>query len=83
MTPLQTGTVDPGASFPIEVVQGFEVYDRLGFHQVKSERTVLGAAFPPDLVAALQQRFGEPAPDVPAVRARFLSRPGWSPSSPW
>ena len=70
-----SGFVGWYASFPIEAVRGFEVSDRLGFHQVKSERTVQGAAFPPDLVAALQQRFGEPAPDVTAVRARFLSRP--------
>jgi tetratricopeptide (TPR) repeat protein len=70
-----SGFVGWYASFPVEAVRGFEVSDRLGFHQVKSERTVQGAAYPRDLVATLQQRFGEPAPDISAVRARFLSRP--------
>lgn len=70
-----SGFVGWYASFPVEPVRGFEVSDRLGFHQVKSERTVRGAAFPGELVEALQQRFGEPVPNTTAIRARFLSRP--------
>ncbi|MCA1610474.1 MAG: alkaline phosphatase family protein [Acidobacteria bacterium] len=64
-----------GASYPAEKVAGFEVSDRLGFHQVRSARAVSGATFPADLAAELKARFGEPVPDVAATRRRFLTDP--------
>ncbi len=62
------------ASFPVERVRGFEVSDRIAFHQTTSADAVRGAAFPPELASELQ-RAGRPVPDEHTVRARFLSRP--------
>lgn len=61
------------ASFPVEPVRGFEVSDRVAFHQVTSGPIPQGAAYPPSLAAALPG-YGQPAIDVAAVRRRFLSR---------
>jgi predicted AlkP superfamily phosphohydrolase/phosphomutase/Tfp pilus assembly protein PilF len=63
------------ASFPVERVRGFEVSDRVAFHQVRSEQATEGATFPSDLAHTLVDRFGSPEPDLSAVRRRFLSRP--------
>ena len=62
------------ASFPVEQVRGFEVSDRVAFHQTANEAVAGGAAFPPDLASELQ-RTGPPRPDDTAVRTRFLSDP--------
>ena len=63
------------ASFPAEKVKGFEISDRLAFHQVRSERATVGATFPEGLEGDLYREFGEPHPDLAATRARFLSHP--------
>jgi predicted AlkP superfamily phosphohydrolase/phosphomutase/tetratricopeptide (TPR) repeat protein len=63
------------ASFPVERVRGFEVSDRVAFHQTANEAVVRGAAFPPELDSDLR-RGGRPAPDEAVVRSRFLSNPG-------
>ena len=60
------------ASFPVERVRGFEVSDRLAFHQTANEAVVSGAASPPELAAELQK--SPPlVPDDAVVRSRFLS----------
>ncbi|MGH9317136.1 MAG: alkaline phosphatase family protein, partial [Thermoanaerobaculia bacterium] len=63
------------ASFPAERVQGFEISDRLAFHQFRSERATVGATFPEGLDAELYRKFGEPTPDLAATKTRFLSHP--------
>jgi predicted AlkP superfamily phosphohydrolase/phosphomutase/tetratricopeptide (TPR) repeat protein len=63
------------ASFPVERVRGFEVSDRVAFHQTANEAVAGGAAYPPDLASELQ-RSGVPRADDTIVRARFLSNPG-------
>ena len=63
------------ASFPVERVRGFEVSDRVAFHQVASEHAIEGAAYPPALARSLPQ-FGSPDVDVEAVRRRFVSPTG-------
>ncbi len=60
------------ASFPVEQVRGFEVSDRTAFHQVASDTTVSGAAYPPNLASELQQS-GPSEPGEAVVRSRFLS----------
>ena len=62
------------ASFPVERVRGFEVSDRLAFHQTASEAVMSDAAFPPELGHELQQS-GPPLSVDAAVRSRFLSQP--------
>jgi predicted AlkP superfamily phosphohydrolase/phosphomutase/tetratricopeptide (TPR) repeat protein len=64
------------ASYPAEKTGGFQVSDRLAFHQVKSARATAGATYPAGLAAELRQAVGEPVPDDAATRARFLSDPG-------
>ncbi len=59
------------ASYPAEKVAGFQVSDRLGFHQVRSESAVAGATFPEGLRAELLRDVGGPAVDPAATRARF------------
>jgi predicted AlkP superfamily phosphohydrolase/phosphomutase/tetratricopeptide (TPR) repeat protein len=71
-----SGFVGWYASFPVERVRGFEISDRIAFHQVANEPVAEGATFPPDLAATLQKRFGTPVPDLAAVRARFVSPTG-------
>src|SRR5262249_39220722 len=66
-------------SFPVERVFGFEVSDRLAFHQTANGDVASGAAFPPGLATELQ-RSGRPVPDEPAVRRRFLSQPDAPPA---
>ena len=63
------------ASFPVERVRGFEVSDRVAFHQVASAHAVDGAAYPPSLAASLPE-FGSPPVDLAAVRRRFVSSTG-------
>lgn len=63
------------ASFPAENVKGFEISNRLGSHQARSERAASGEAFPEGLGAELYRQFGEPKPDLAATKARFLARP--------
>ncbi len=60
------------ASFPVEDVQGFEVSDRIAFHQVASDTMVSNAAYPPELASELRQS-GPAEPDEAVVRARLLS----------
>jgi predicted AlkP superfamily phosphohydrolase/phosphomutase/cytochrome c-type biogenesis protein CcmH/NrfG len=67
-----SGFVGWYASFPAEKVLGFEVSDRLGFHQVRSARSSDGATWPERLTGDLRARFGEPSPDLAATKARFL-----------
>jgi predicted AlkP superfamily phosphohydrolase/phosphomutase len=64
------------ASFPVERVRGFEVSDRIAFHQVASEQVTEGAAYPPALAASLPG-FGSPPVDVAAVRRRFYLCREW------
>jgi len=63
------------ASYPAEAVRGFIVSDRVAFHQVKSGRATRGATYPETLSAELRKELGEPAPDLPATKARFLANP--------
>ncbi|HTO86251.1 MAG TPA: alkaline phosphatase family protein [Thermoanaerobaculia bacterium] len=67
-----SGFVGWYASFPAERVDGFEVSDRLAFHQVRSARAERGATYPEELAAELRSRFGEPRPDLEATRRRFV-----------
>ena len=70
-----SGFVGWYASYPAERVKGFEVSDRLAFHQVRSARASAGATFPERLVEDLRKEFGEPVPDIAAVSARFITNP--------
>jgi tetratricopeptide (TPR) repeat protein/predicted AlkP superfamily phosphohydrolase/phosphomutase len=63
------------ASYPAEKTGGFQVSDRLAFHQVKSARATAGATYPEGLAAELRDSVGEPVPDEAATRARFLADP--------
>jgi tetratricopeptide (TPR) repeat protein/predicted AlkP superfamily phosphohydrolase/phosphomutase len=63
------------ASYPAETTGGFQVSDRLAFHQVKSARATAGATYPEGLAADLRGSLGEPAPDEAATRTRFLADP--------
>ncbi len=63
------------ASYPAERVKGFEVSDRLAFHQVRSARAGAGATFPDRLVGELRREYGDPVPDLAATRARFVTDP--------
>jgi Type I phosphodiesterase / nucleotide pyrophosphatase len=56
---------------------GFEVSDRIAFHQTANEPLVSGAAFPPELAAELRQS-RPTVPEESVVRSRFLSEPGAS-----
>ncbi len=68
-----TGFVGWYASYPAERVRGFEVSDRLAFHQVRSARASTAATFPEELVEELHRDFGEPTPDLAATTARFVT----------
>ena len=70
-----SGFVGWYASFPAEKVSGFEVSDRLAFHQVSSARATTGATYPEKLENDLYRRFGAPSPDAAATRARFVADP--------
>jgi predicted AlkP superfamily phosphohydrolase/phosphomutase/tetratricopeptide (TPR) repeat protein len=70
-----SGFVGWYASFPAESTKGFQVSDRLGFHQVRSARATAGATFPEGLAAELRAAVGEAVPDMEATRARFLADP--------
>jgi tetratricopeptide (TPR) repeat protein len=72
---LRTGFVGWYGSFPAERVQGFQVSDRLAFHQVRSRRATEGATHPDALADELRRRLGEPAPDLAQTRERFLADP--------
>ena len=72
---LRTGFVGWYGSFPAERVQGFQVSDRLAFHQVRSQRATEGATHPDALANELRRRLGEPAPDLARTRERFLTDP--------
>ena len=72
---LRSGFVGWYGSFPAERVQGFQVSDRLAFHQVRSARATEGAAYPPELANELRRRLGEPASDLAQTRERFLADP--------
>ncbi len=76
-----SGFVGWYGSYPAEKVAGFEVSDRLGFHQVRSAPAVSGATFPPELAAEIRARFGQPVPDISATRRRFLTDPAAKMSS--
>lgn len=72
---IPSGFVGWYASFPAEKVEGFEISDRLAFHQVSSARATAGATYPEGIEKELYARFGAPAPDLDATKARFLSAP--------
>lgn len=63
------------ASYPAEKTLGFQVSDRMAFHQVKSARATEHATFPAALAADLREALGEPTPDVESARRRFLAKP--------
>ena len=71
----RVGFVGWYASYPAEKVKGFEVSDRLAFHQVRSARATTEATYPEDLAEDVRRRFGEPTPDLEATRNRFVSDP--------
>jgi arylsulfatase A-like enzyme len=70
-----SGFVGWYASFPAERVKGFEISDRLAFHQVSSAKASAGATYPERLQEELHRRFGSPSPDEGATRAEFLADP--------
>jgi tetratricopeptide (TPR) repeat protein len=72
---LRTGFIGWYGSFPAERVQGFQVSDRLAFHQVRSQRATEGATHPDALADDLRRRLGEPTPDLTRTRERFLADP--------
>jgi predicted AlkP superfamily phosphohydrolase/phosphomutase/tetratricopeptide (TPR) repeat protein len=72
----RVGFVGWYASYPAEPVRGFEVSDRLAFHQVRSARATSGATFPEKLSEEIRSRFGEPVPDLQATKNRFVEDPG-------
>jgi tetratricopeptide (TPR) repeat protein/predicted AlkP superfamily phosphohydrolase/phosphomutase len=72
---LASGFVGWYASFPAEKVKGFEVSDRLAFHQVSSARASAGSTWPEKLQQDLYRRFGAPLPDEGATRKAFLADP--------
>jgi tetratricopeptide (TPR) repeat protein/predicted AlkP superfamily phosphohydrolase/phosphomutase len=74
----RSGFVGWYGSYPAEEVRGFQVSDRVAFHQVKSERASRHATFPEGLADELRQRFGDPRPDLEATRRRFLDEPSVS-----
>src|SRR5262249_21275124 len=78
---VTSGFIGWYASFPAEHVNGFEVSDRLAFHQVSSVPAIEGTTFPPDLLQSLRDRFADPRPDGGAIRRRFLPRSG-TPGTP-
>ena len=61
------------ASFPVEPVLGFEISDRIGFHQVRSAHADTDATFPAELAPGLTRRLGEPVNDLASVRSRFTA----------
>jgi tetratricopeptide (TPR) repeat protein/predicted AlkP superfamily phosphohydrolase/phosphomutase len=75
---VSSGFVGWYASYPAERVDGFEVSDRLAFHQVSSARATAGATYPENLEKELYARFGAPAPDLAATKSRFLADPAAS-----
>ncbi len=72
---LSSGFIGWYGSFPAERVLGFQVSDRLAFHQVKSARATEGATFPAGVAEDLRSRIGEPAADLALTRRRFLDDP--------
>jgi tetratricopeptide (TPR) repeat protein len=71
----RSGFVGWYASYPAEDVLGFQVSDRIAFHQVRSATASSRVTFPEDLAGELERRFGAPKPDVDATRRRFLEDP--------
>ncbi|HET9794909.1 MAG TPA: alkaline phosphatase family protein, partial [Thermoanaerobaculia bacterium] len=72
---VSSGFIGWYASYPAEKVDGFEVSDRLAFHQVSSARATAGATYPESLESDLYRRIGAPAPDLAATKARFVADP--------
>jgi len=72
---VRSGFVGWYASYPAEEVSGFQVSDRLAFHQVKSASASDGVTFPPRLASEIERRFGVATPDLARTRARFLADP--------
>src|SRR5436309_13251798 len=72
---LRSGFVGWYGSFPAERVQGFQVSDRLAFHQVRSQRATEGATYPAGLAHELRRRLGEPASDLAQPRQPFRADP--------
>jgi predicted AlkP superfamily phosphohydrolase/phosphomutase/tetratricopeptide (TPR) repeat protein len=70
-----SGFVGWYASHPAEPVRGFQVSDRLAFHQVRSASAAEGVTYPPGLATEILNRFGAPTPDLAATRARFVADP--------
>jgi tetratricopeptide (TPR) repeat protein/predicted AlkP superfamily phosphohydrolase/phosphomutase len=70
-----SGFVGWYGSYPAEPVLGFQVSDRLAFHQVKSARASSRATYPEALAGELRRRFGDPQPDLEATRRLFLAEP--------
>src|SRR5262245_53127987 len=71
----RSGFVGWYASYPAEDVLGFQVSDRIAFHQVRSAAGSSHVTFPEDLAGELERRFGPPKPDADATRRRFLADP--------
>src|SRR5262249_27201018 len=71
----RSGFVGWYASYPAEDLLGFQVSDRIAFHQVRSATGSSRVTFPDDLAGQLERRFGPPKPDVEATRRRFLADP--------
>lgn len=72
----RSGFIGWYGSFPAESVEGFQVSDRVGFHQVSSGSAATGLTYPEALAADLAARFGGARPDIAATKARFLASPG-------
>lgn len=72
---VRSGFIGWYATYPAEAVDGFQVSDRIGLHQVMSTTAEKDATYPANLAEEIRQRFGVPEPDLGATRARFLDDP--------
>ncbi len=70
---LSTGFVGWYATYPAEPVNGFQVSDRIGYHQVKSATSDRAVTHPESLAAWLREEVGEAEVDLERTRSRFAN----------
>ena len=70
---LRSGFLGWYATYPAETVNGFQVSDRIGFHQVRSATAGHGVTFPEELAGQLEDLHGGVEVDVPAASRRFAA----------
>ncbi len=70
---LVTGFLGWYATFPAEQVRGFQISDRIGFHQVRSATATTGVTFPEPLAAKLSSTVGQATIDIETTRDLFVA----------